>query len=148
MPWNGAPGISIPQAGLAIGSSSFDFSLARQFELSDSIVWQRSRHRFRFGIDWEHHRGGNTVWMNQPATITLFSPDQVRAYNALPQTAPGFRIPLPSSFRTLDDILELPLQSLRSQSATPAFRRRTVAWFADGSRPASTSRTHGVCIKG
>jgi hypothetical protein len=100
----GAPNINVPQAGLIIGRPSFGYTVARHFHLADTATWQRSTNRARFGIDWEHHRGGNTVWGNEPAVITLFSPDQVRASNA--------RIPLPAAFNTLDDILRLPLQSV------------------------------------
>jgi hypothetical protein len=99
----GAPGIAIAQAGLYLGSSSVASNLGRRFEFSDSMTWVRGRHRVRFGADWEHDRGGNLLWDNDPVTISLFSPDQVRASNAA--------IPLPASFRTLDDILQLPLQS-------------------------------------
>jgi hypothetical protein len=98
----GAPGINITQAGLSIGRSGFTYNMARQFHLSDALTWQRSTHRARFGVDWEHHRGGNQVWGNEPAAITLFSPDQARQYN----------LPLPAAFLTLDDILRLPLQSV------------------------------------
>ena len=100
----GAPAISVPQAGLIIGSSAAIYNLGRRFHLSDTVTWQRSTHRARFGLDWEHNRGGNVVWANEPVTIALFSPDQVRASNA--------SIPLPAAFRTLDDILQLPLQSI------------------------------------
>ncbi|HEU0006063.1 MAG TPA: hypothetical protein VFS12_08745, partial [Terriglobia bacterium] len=100
----GAPAISVPQAGLIIGSSAAIYNLGRRFHLSDTVTWQRSTHRARFGLDWERNRGGNVVWGNEPVTIALFSPDQVRASNAT--------ISLPAAFRTLDDILQLPLQSI------------------------------------
>ena len=107
----GAPLINIPQAGLFIGSSSATFNLARQFQFTDTVTWQRNKHRARFGVDWEDHRGGNVVWQNEPAAITLFSPDQVRASNA--------SIPLPAAFRTLDDILQLPLQTVTVAVGNP-----------------------------
>jgi hypothetical protein len=105
----GAPGIAISQAGLYIGSSSHDSNLGRRFELNDSITWQKGKHHARFGVDWEHNRGGDLSWSNEPATVALFSPDQVRTYNA--QAPANERIALPASFSTLDDILQLPLQS-------------------------------------
>lgn len=103
----GAPAISITQAGLSLGSSFFDLSLARQFEFTDAVTWQRGRHRIRFGVNWERHRGGNTVWQN--ASIVLFSPQQARQYN----------LPLPGSFNTLNDILQLPLQSFTVAVGNP-----------------------------
>ena len=105
----GAPGITIPQAGLTLGRSIFVFNLARQFQFSDTLSWQKNTHRFRFGINWEHHRGGNQVWQNEPAAITLFSPDQARQYN----------LPLPLSFRTFNDVLQLPLQSVTVAVGNP-----------------------------
>src|SRR5262249_48531883 len=35
-----------------------------------------------------------------------------RTYNQAPSTAPGLRIPLPPAFNTLNDVLQLPLQSV------------------------------------
>jgi hypothetical protein len=108
----GAPTITIPQAGMFIGQSSTSLNPGRRFDLNNSIAWQTGTHRVRFGGEWEHNRGGLLTWSNEPVTMTLFSPDQVRAYNRLPQTPENLRIPLPALFLTLDDILQLPLQSM------------------------------------
>ncbi len=99
----GSPAISIPQAGLFLGNSMAVYNLERRFQFNDSMTWQRSTHRIRLGADWEHTRDGNLVWGDEPATITLFAPSQV---------TPAMGIPLPATFQTLDDILQLPLQSL------------------------------------
>ena len=106
----GAPAINI-QKGLSLGQSQTVLTLLRRFESSDMLTSQRGLHRTRFGVDWEHNRGGNLVWNNEPVTMTLFSPDQVRAYNSRPQTPVNLRIPLPAGFGTINDILSLPLQS-------------------------------------
>jgi len=106
----GAPTINI-QTGLSLGQSQTVLGIGRRFELSDVLASQHGAHRARFGIDWEHNRGENLVWNNEPVTMTLFSPDQVRAYNARPQTPVSLKIPLPGGFSTLADILNLPLQS-------------------------------------
>ncbi len=108
----GTPSISIPQAGLVIGNSIANDSRGRRFHLSESITWQQSTHRVRFGMDWEHDRDRNLIWANEPVTMTLFSPGRVRAYNALPGVSADERIPLPGQFRTVDDILQLPVQNL------------------------------------
>jgi hypothetical protein len=42
----------------------------------------------------------------------LFSPDQVRTYNSSTTTPADLRIPLPAAFNTLDEVLQLPLQSV------------------------------------
>ena len=107
----GAPTINVPQAGLALGQSQTILGLGRRFQLNDSVTLQRAGHRMRLGIDWEHNRGESLVWNNEPVTMTLFSPDQVRAYNASPQTPANLRIPVPVAFNTLNDVLRLPLQS-------------------------------------
>jgi hypothetical protein len=119
----GAPMISVPTAGLAIGQSSTTLYQGRRFELNESMTWQRGPHRARFGVDWEHNRGGALSWGNEPATLTLFSPDQVRTYNQAPTTEPGLRIPLPSAFNTLHDILQLPLQSVTIGIGDPRTRQ-------------------------
>jgi hypothetical protein len=119
----GAPTISVPQAGLIIGQSGITLYPARRFHLNDSLAWQQGTHRVRLGVDWEHNRGGSLTWANQPATITLFSPDDVRRYDQAPQTPPDLRIPLPATFRTLNDILQLPLQSVTVGFGDPRTRQ-------------------------
>jgi hypothetical protein len=108
----GAPTINIPQAGLLLGDSAPSYNLGRRFQFNDALSWQRSTHRLRFGVDWEHLRGGLVQSFNLPATLTLFAPDQVRLFNASAQTPADLRIPLPPSFNSLNDILQLPLQSV------------------------------------
>jgi hypothetical protein len=115
----GAPIISIPQAGLVIGQSSTTLDPGRRFHLNDSIAWQRGTHRARFGVDWEHNRGGGLTWGNEPVTMTLFSPDDVRRYNQAPQTQAALRIPLPTPFNTLNDVLQLPLQAVTVSIGDP-----------------------------
>ena len=105
----GAPAINIPQAGLFIGNSSSNYNLGRRFHLGDVITWQRSTHRVRFGVEWEYNRGGILGWANEPATLTLFSPAQARQNN----------LPLPAAFRTIDDILRLPLRSVTVSVGDP-----------------------------
>ena len=105
----GAPAINLPQAGLFIGNSSLNYNPGRRFHLSDSVTWQRAAHRVLFGVDWEYNRGGILAWVNEPATLTLWSPVQTRPYN----------VPLPAAFRTIDDILQLPLQSVTVSIGDP-----------------------------
>jgi hypothetical protein len=119
----GAPTISVPQAGLVIGQSTTTLYPGRRFHLNDSMAWQRGTHRARFGVDWERNRGGSLTWANEPATITLFSPDQVRTFNQSPQTPADLRIPLPTAFNTLNDILQLPLQGVTVGIGDPRTRQ-------------------------
>jgi hypothetical protein len=109
----GAPAIMVGSPPtIVIGQSGMSLNPGRRFEFTDSLAWQRGTHRARFGVDWEHNRGGSLAWSNEPVTMSLFSPDQVRTFNAAPQTPIDARIPLPPAFNTLPDILKLPLRSM------------------------------------
>lgn len=117
----GAPTITVGSPPvLTIGQSTTTLYPARRFELNDSMAWQRGAHRARFGVDWEHDRGGQIQWAYQPASLTLFSPAQVRAYNA--SQPPGLQVPLPVAFNTIDDLLQLPLQSVMVGIGDPRVR--------------------------
>ena len=105
----GAPTINIPQANLFIGDSSSNYNVGRRFHLSDILTWQRATHRVRFGVDWEYNRGGILASTNQPATLTLYSPGEARQAN----------LPVPTTFRTIDDILQLPLKSVTVSVGDP-----------------------------
>jgi hypothetical protein len=107
-PGIGAPAISV-NPDLFIGNSRTTRLLGRRFHFNDVVAWQRGLHRMRFGGDWELSRGGLIDTGDQPVTITLYSPQQVRDFNALPSTPPSAQIPLPSSFLALNDILQLPV---------------------------------------
>lgn len=96
----GAPSITVAQTGLSIGKAVTQHTLGRRFHLTDYVTWQKDAHRVRFGVDWEYNRGGVVTFNNEPATLTLFSPQEARLAG----------IPVPSAFLTLDDILQLPLQ--------------------------------------
>ena len=97
----GAPIINVSQ--LDLGGADIALNMGRRFQLSDFVSLQRGTHRIRFGINWEHNRGGPLVWANEPATLTLFSPSQARQE----------KIAVPAKFETLEDILALPLSSVR-----------------------------------
>jgi hypothetical protein len=98
----GAPSFTIANTGLTLGVSATQPTNARRFHLNDYVSWQIGAHRIRFGVDWEYNRGGVLTTEHEPASLTLFSPQRARQ----------FGIPIPSEFRTLDDFLQLPLQSV------------------------------------
>ena len=102
----GAPAINV--SDLSIGTSTTTTVLARRFHLNDIESWQIGTHTVRFGGDWEVTRGGRTDLGDQPVTMDLFAPKQVRAYNS--HQPPAAQIPLSASFLTLTDILSLPLE--------------------------------------
>ena len=107
-----APAITVAQTGLLIGNATTTDNLERRFHLADSITWQKTTHRVRAGLDWEHNGDRNLIWSNEPVTMTLFAPGRVRTYNAQPGVPQQEKIPLPPGFHTIDDILQLPLQSM------------------------------------
>lgn len=106
----GAPSITV-MPDLFIGSSLTTRVLGRRYHLNDVAAWQKGSHHIRFGGDLEVAIGGRTDLASDPVTMTLFSPQQVRNFNALPSTPASLRIPLPASFLTLEEILQLPVQS-------------------------------------
>lgn len=107
----GLPEISILGSDLVAGN----FVLTpqggdtRRYHLTDNVSWQRGRHSMRFGFEWQYERSGGFLEFVEPASMVLYSPEIVRAFNADPRVPPQARIPLPDSFQTLDDVLQLPL---------------------------------------
>jgi hypothetical protein len=102
--------ITVAGASLAFGRSpNVSRFVGRRSQLSESVVWQRGRHRLRFGADWEHTTTTSTVPDADRVQMTLWSPQGVRTENQL--LPPEGRIALPPSFTTLTDILQLPLQT-------------------------------------
>ncbi len=100
----GAPSISFTGNELTLGSPQTTPSVGRRYQFTDSLVWQRGRHRLRFGFDWEHAKSTSSLVNQDVPSLVLWSPQQVRQIDPT--------IPLPASFTTLDDILQLPLRSL------------------------------------
>ena len=139
----GAPTISVPTARLnhwVVLHHTVPRPALRAERLHDLAARRPSRPCRR---RLEYNRGGQLVWSNDPATLMLFSPDQVRTYNQAPSTTPSLRIPLPASFKTLNDILQLPLQSVTIGIGDPRLARPMEAWFVPGVQSGSTFRTPG-----
>ena len=109
----GAPRTNVPDASLMFGMARQVSFVGRRYELTDSLAWQRDSHRLRFGFDWEHSTNSGQLLNQEPATINLYSPREVRQFNATASTAE--QISLPSSFLALDDILLLPLRNFSNQ---------------------------------
>lgn len=99
----GAPRITIQSIGLALGKAREGFLVGGRFQATNSLMWQKGTHRLRFGFDWEHASHTTSNINRDPASITLFSPGQVRQFNP--------SMSLPDSFNTLEDILRLPVRS-------------------------------------
>jgi len=108
----GAPRINIADAGVQFGMARRGSFVGRRYQLTESLVWQRDSHRLRFGFDWEHSTNSGQFLGQEPATVNLYSPREVRQFNTLASTAE--QISLPASFLTLNDILRLPLRSFQT----------------------------------
>jgi carboxypeptidase family protein len=104
----GAPSITVGD-DLSVGISSTTAVLGRRYHLNDAVSWQEGLHHIRFGGDWETSRGGRTNLNDEPVTMDLYSPSEVADFNA--QQPAGSQIPLPATFLTLQDILQLPLRN-------------------------------------
>ena len=108
----GGARINIADVGLMFGNARRLSFVARRYQLTESLAWQKDEHRFRFGFDWEHATTSAQGLDQEPAMIQLYSPRQVRDTNAI--APPAEQILLPSSFLTLDDILRLPVRSFQT----------------------------------
>jgi hypothetical protein len=119
----GAPLIN--SADLFLGTSTTATVLGRRYHLNDAVTSQLGSHTIQFGGDWETNRGGRTDLRDDPVTINLFAPSDVRNFNSL--QPPSNRIPLPASFLTLPDILNLPLKNFTVGIGDPRVPQRNFA---------------------
>src|SRR5258708_19087011 len=122
---NGISGFSIGNASNAPQSR-----VLRRHIFADNVTFQKGSHRLQFGGEWEYQKGTGTYAYADPASITVFSPDNVRAFNAF-FAANGLSFlsyKLPSSFTTYTDILQLPVAgrafSVEAKRAAPRLTRR------------------------
>ena len=78
---------------------------------ADNISKQKGGHSMKFGAYWEYGQGTGTYAYAAPAAGVLFSPGIVEQFNAglAALGAGAFAIPLPSSFNSINDILQLPV---------------------------------------
>lgn len=101
------PYVSVEGTGFSFGNQTNtpQSRLLRRHIFADNMTWQKGSHRMKFGGEWEYQSGTGTYIIDDPAAITLFSPQEVK------QLAPQLVPLLPTTFRTLQDILRLPLKS-------------------------------------
>ena len=108
---NGIGGFSIGNASNAPQSR-----VLRRHIFADNVTFQKGSHRLQFGGEWEYQKGTGTYAYADPASITVFSPQNVRDFNAF-FAANGLSFlsyKLPTSFTTYADILQLPVAGFAS----------------------------------
>jgi hypothetical protein len=103
----GGPHVSVEGTGLSFGNETNtpQSRILRRDILADNLTWQKGTHRMKMGGEWEYGQGTGTYHIDEPADITLYSPVEVQ------QLAPQLIPLLPTTFKTLNDILKLPLKN-------------------------------------
>src|SRR5262245_27251526 len=102
----GSPRVVVEGAGVIFGNQTNtpQSRLIRRHVFADNLNWQRGNHRAKFGGEWEYLKGTGTYSLFVPASMTLFSPAQVR------QLAPQLASQLLQEYRSFGDVLGLPLK--------------------------------------
>ena len=93
--------------------NSPQFRQARSLELNDTASWQKGKHRFRLGIDYEHMSTKVVPWdYCDPGCLYVFSPETIEGLvgAATPLLYPN----LPSKITSTADLLNLPVYNLTS----------------------------------
>lgn len=75
----------------------------RTYQLTDTVSWQKSSHRFRFGGEWEHHNGIGHWAFLEPGITGLWDPLHLLAFFAHPQLGPAAQ----AIYASLPDSLKL-----------------------------------------
>ena len=83
----------------------------RRHIFSDNVSKNKGTHSMKWGAYWEYQQGIGTYAYAAPAAAELFSPEIVTGINGfLAQAGLGaFAVPIPSSYNTINDILQLPV---------------------------------------
>ncbi len=92
----------------------------RRYHTFDSVAWNHGNHQFKFGVDWQYDRGSGFSSFLEPASMLLYSPETVALYNSNPALPADLRIPLPATFETVEDILQLPLVGFSTGIGDPS----------------------------
>src|ERR1700686_1188516 len=101
-PWDGAT--SVIGTGLSFGANTegnLDSTIARA-QLIENLTWIKGNHTLKFGGGLEHNHWNWQFPSNVPFSASLFNPTQ----------AAGAGIPVPATYNTIADVLQLPLSSI------------------------------------
>ncbi len=97
----GFPSISIRQSNVRFGpdDNSPQSTLLGRIEMMNNVSQQRGKHSLKYGGSFERHEGRGTWQYHYPARVSLYSPQEARAVG----------ISVPREYRTINDLLQLPL---------------------------------------
>ena len=107
---------SVQGAGLTFGRNRQGWQDGWRAQLTADVSWQSGRHQLRAGTNWEHSEYTTATISSEPAQLVLWSPLQTRIRNP--------SMPLPASFETPADILQLPLRSFQAGVGSDANLQR------------------------
>jgi hypothetical protein len=112
----GADGPMITVLGVnnfALGESATapQSRLLRRHIFADNLSMQKGTHSIKYGGYWEYEKGTGSYAYANPASVELWSPELVEAYNQqLAEEGYGSHaIPLPSNYNTVANLLKLPV---------------------------------------
>ncbi len=115
------PQININGTNVTIGNTSnaTQGRNLRRFTFTDNLTWVKGGHRFRFGTEIEHAPGSGFWGFCDPSCVTGLAPEFMRTLGLGP--ALGALFPsLPTTIRTYQDFLNLPVAGARIGVGNPA----------------------------
>src|SRR5262249_37778113 len=98
--------------GLTIGNDTnvTQNRILRTYQYNDNFTWQKSKHRVRFGGNWEHTYGHGSWARIFQGAFSLYSPATVQTQNpALYAQLPATLTSITAGVPTFADIMRLPV---------------------------------------
>lgn len=107
----GIPSIAVRQSNVKFGmdDNSPQSTLLGRLEMHNNVSQQVGRHGLKWGGTFERDRGRGTWQLRYPASISLYSPAEARAAG----------ISIPTSFTTINDLMQLPLAGFQFGVGNP-----------------------------
>jgi hypothetical protein len=107
----GFPQLNINGTNVTVGNTS-NATQGRdlyRYTFVNTLTWQKDAHRIRFGTELEHAPGTGFWGFCDPACLSGFSPEFMRTLGIPPATMAALFPNLPTTIRTNQDLLNLPL---------------------------------------
>ncbi|MBZ5620938.1 MAG: carboxypeptidase regulatory-like domain-containing protein, partial [Acidobacteriia bacterium] len=84
----------------------------RRFEVIESLIWQKGKHRFKFGGDLNPTKSAGLWGFCTPMCVGAYSPTYIR--NIFGAATPLYFPTLPTALKTDADVLNLPVLNINS----------------------------------